>query len=126
MARSTSEIDAIIAGLKTNRDTRDAYLEGKAAAFDDSNAVEAERIRSLKHTEQATKNIYLCVSCKAIKNSTGGVVGLRCNTYLIEDVSVPTRLIDGSEVAGLVDKGLKTLLVDESFTVTGATTVENL
>ena len=126
MARSTSEIDAIIAGLKTNRDTRDGYIEGKAAAFDSSDAAEAKRIRSLKHTDQATKNINLCVSCKAIKDSDGNLVGRSCHTYRIEDITGSSRLVNGSEVEGAVEKGLKSLLVEESFTVTGETTVENL
>ena len=57
MARTTDEINAIIAGLKTNRDTRDAYIEGKAAAFDDSNAYEANQIRGLKHTQSKLLDI---------------------------------------------------------------------
>ena len=119
MARTTDEINAIIAGLKTNRDTRDAYIEGKAAAFDDSNAYEANQIRGLKHTQSKLLDIWVCVSCKAIKNSDGGVIGFQCTKYLIEDI--PDRGRDGE-----TEKGLKTLLVDESFTLTGATTVENL
>ena len=119
MARSTSEIDAIIAGLKTNRDTRDAYIEGKAAAFDDSNAYEANQIRGLKHTQSKLLDIWLCVSCKAMKDRDGGVIGFQCTKYLIEDI--PNRGRDGE-----TEQGLKTLLVDESFTITGSNTVENL
>ena len=52
MARSTDEINAIIAELKTRRDTRDAAIESAAAALDGSNEKIAARLRSLKHVKE--------------------------------------------------------------------------
>jgi len=116
MARSTSDIDAIIAELKTRRNTRDAAIESAAAALDSSDAKNAARLRSLKHVKEIANNVKVCISCKVIKNDTGDTLGISHATYRIDDLVV----------GEVTEKGLKTLLVDESFTVTGATTVENL
>ena len=116
MARSTSDIDAIIAELKTRRNTRDAAIESAAAALDSSDAKNAARLRSLKHVKEIANDTEVCISCRVIKSDAGDILAMTHNSYHIEDQIV-------SEVT---EKGLKTLLVDESFTVTGATTVENL
>ena len=116
MARSTSEIDAIIAELKTRRNTRDAAIESAAAALDSSDAKNAARLRSLKHVKEIANDTEVCQSCTVIKNEAGDVLAMSHVSYNIED----------KVAGGQTDTGLKTLLVDESFTVTGATTVENL
>ena len=121
MARSTSEIDAIIAELKTRRNTRDAAIETAAAALVDSDAANAARLRSLKHVKEITNDTYVCTRCKLLKHDTGDIAGMSHIEFNFDDTIMPES--DGSTTT---IKGLKTLLVDESFTVTGATTVENL
>ena len=116
MARSTSEIDAIIAELKTRRNTRDAAIESAAAALDSSDAKNAGRLRSLKHIKEIENDTYVCVLCRLKRNDEGDVLVMFHNEYYLDDRTIASEII----------KGLKTLLVDESFTVTGATTVENL
>jgi hypothetical protein len=116
MARTTEEINAIIAELKTRRNTRDAAIESAAAALDSSDAKNAARLRSLKHVKEIANDTDVCQSCTVIKNGAGDIMAMSHVSYNIEN----------QVVGGETDAGLKTLLVDESFTVTGATTVENL
>ena len=121
MARSTSEIDAIIAELKTRRNTRDAAIESAAAALDSSDAKNAARLRSLKHVKEIANDVEVCISCRVKKDNAGDIMGMSHQSFSIEDSTINDR--DGSTKTL---EGLKTLLVDESFTVTGATTGENL
>ena len=120
MARSNSEIEAIIAGLKTARDTRDAAIETAAAALDDSDAANAARLRSLNHAVTKAADVSVCVACVLKKDSTGKILAMQHTSFDIEDQ------VDFFAGANVTRAGLKSLLVDESFTVTGATTVENL
>ena len=121
MARSTSEIDAIIAELKTRRNTRDASIETAAAALDSSDTKNAARLRSLRHVKEIANDTYVCSSCTLMRNDAGDVVAMAHEEHEFEDRIVTDR--DGNSVT---EKGLKTLLVDESYTVTGTTSVENL
>lgn len=116
MARSTDEINAIIAELKTRRDTRNDSIESAAGALDGSNEKIAARLRSLKHVKEIANAKEVCVFCKVIKNDAGEVEAMEHISYYIAD----------EILGGETQKGLETLLADESFTVTGATTVENL
>jgi hypothetical protein len=116
MARTTDEINAIIAELKTRRNTRDASIESAAVALDSSDTKNAARLRSLKHVKEIANDKEVCVACTVIKNDHGDTIAMKHTSYHLEDQII------GSET----EKGLDTLLVDESFTVTGATTVENL
>ena len=117
MARSSSDIDAIIAGLKANRDTRDAAIETAAAALDGSNDVNAAKLRSLNHTKEKAVDKTICVHDKVKLGPNGNYLFMYHTRYDFADVT---------HGDGETDKGLRTLLVDESFSVTGATTVENL
>jgi hypothetical protein len=116
MARSSSDIDAIIAGLKANRDTRDAAIETAAAALDGSNDKKAANFRSLKHVKEIANDKEVCISCNLKTDDAGDPIGMTHHTYYIEDITLGSDDISG----------LTTRLADESFTVTGATTVENL
>ena len=117
MARSSSDIDAIVAGLKANRDTRDAAIETAAAALDGSDDKNAGRLRSVNHTQEKANDLVICIHDKITKDSSGDYLIMYHTRYAIADVT---------HSDGETDKGLETLLVDESFSVTGATTVENL
>ena len=121
MARSTSEVDAIIAELKTRRNTRDAAIESDAAALDSSDAKNAARLRSLKHVKEIANDTYVCTRCKVLKHDTGDITGMSHIEFNFDDTIMPES--DGSTTT---IKGLKSLLVDESVTITGETTVENL
>lgn len=121
MARSTSDIDAIIAELKTRRNTRDAAIETAAAALDDPNAKIASRLRSLKHVKEIANDTEVCVACKVMKNDAGDPIAMSHTSFHIENKVKLAGLPEAT-----TEPGLTTLLVDESFTVTGATTVENL
>ena len=116
MARSSSDIDTIIAGLKTNRNTRDASIETAAAALDGSNDKIAARLRSLKHVKEIANDVQVCISCKLMKNDEGDPIAMGHVAYWLAD----------TVIGGVTEDGLASILVDESVTVTGATTVENL
>ena len=117
MARSSSDIDTLIAALKTARNTRDASIETAAAALDGSNDNIAARLRSLKHVKEIAQDVYLCVACTALNNSEGVIIGMSHNTYYIDD----TAKTPNPDIPGL-----KSLLADESLTIPVVTTVENL
>ncbi len=119
MARSSSDIEAIIAGLKTARDTRDAAIETAAAAPDGSGEKNATRLRSLNHASEKSLNSTICVNDKVKKDASGNITAIFHSRYGLTDVVE-------SGPSPVTVPGLSTLLVDESFTVTGATTVENL
>ena len=116
MARSNSEIDTIIAELKTRRNTRDAAIEAAAADVDSSDPKRAERLRSLKHVKEMANDTDVCLSCRLSILSDGDFCGMMHTSIHIEDITVGSETIPG----------LKTLLIDESYIVTGSTTVENL
>lgn len=117
MARSSSEIDAIIAGLKTNRDTRDAAIETAAAELDGSDDKNAGRLREFKHTKEKGIDKTICVHDRVKRDKSGTFIFMYHNRYDFADVT---------HGDGETDKGLRTLLVDEAFSVTGATTVQDL
>ena len=117
MARSSSEIDAIIAELKTARNTRDAAIESAAAALDGSNDKKAARLRSVKHVNEIANDVRVCVACRAKNNDDGAISAMGHSRYYIDDkVHSPSD----------TEPGLKTLLADEAFSVPVVTTVENL
>ena len=117
MARSSSDIDTLIAELKTARNTRDAAIESAAAALDGSNDKNAARLRSLKHVKEIAQDVYLCVACSVMNNSDGTIMAMRHTTYYIDDkVHSPSD----------TEPGLKTLLADEAFSVPVSTTVTDL
>jgi hypothetical protein len=119
MARSSSDIEAIIAGLKTARDTRDAAIETAAAALDGSDDKNAARLRSVNHASEKSIDSTICVNDKVKKDESGNIMAMFHSRYGLTDV------VENGPSPVTVP-GLTTLLVDESFTVTGATTVENL
>ena len=61
--------------------------------------------------------LSICVKCKVLKHTDGKPYGQEHYRYLIDD-----SVLNADETA----LGLKTMLVDESVTITGETTVENL
>ena len=119
MARSSSEIDTIIAGLKTARDTRDAAIETAAAALDSSDTKNAARLRSLTHSKEKALDLTICIHDKIKKDSDGNVAFMYHDRHILADH------VENGETPTTVP-GLRTRLVDESFTVTGSTTVEDL
>ena len=120
MARTSEQIDAIIAELKSNRDARDTQFENAALALDGVADIKAKKLRGFKHTNEKANDKALCVRCRVRKEEDGRFRYLLCTEFDLEDKTL--ELPTGTEHA----KGLKTLLADESFTITGATTVENL
>ena len=116
MPRNTEDIMDIIDALKQSRDSRDDYIESIAIKYDGSNDIEAHRIRSIKHSQQTIDDKKLCVSCKVVKSSSGGVIGISCTTYPIEDIVYPDY----------IEKGLMTLLADENYNIEVNYTVYNL
>ena len=121
MARSSSEVNAIIAELKTRRNTRDASIESAAVALDGVDDKKAADLRSLKHVKEIANDTYVCISCKVVKGSDGAIIGMSHASYDIND-STGT----GEDGKSKTFEGLTSLLVDESVTITGTTTVENL
>ena len=119
MARSSSDIDAIIAGLKTARETRDAAIETAAAALNESDPANAARLRSLTHSKEKARDLTICIYDKIKKDSDGNVAFMYHDRFILADQ------VENGETPTTVP-GLRTRLADESFTVTGATTVENL
>ena len=123
MARSSSEIDTLIAELKTARNTRDASIETAAAAQDGSNDKKAARLRSLKHVKEIANDVRLCVRCRAKYNDDGTISAMGHRAFYIDD-KVHSRDEDGAP--NDTELGLKTRLADESFSIAVVTTVENL
>jgi len=121
MARTTEEINVIIAELKTHRNTRDASIESAAAALDGTDDKNAKRLRSLRHVKEIANDTYVCTSCRLMRNDDDDVIAMAHEEHEIED-----RIVTDADGNSVTEKGLKTLLVDESYTVTGSTTVENL
>ena len=116
MARSSSDINTIIAELTTARNTRDASIETAASALDGSNDKNAARLRSLKHITQIANGIELCYGCRLIKDSDGNPIGMSHDSFYIEDTTLGTESVPG----------LRSLLADESFSIAVSTTVSNL
>ena len=123
MARSNAEIAAIIAELKTNREASNTAIESAATALDSSDSVNAARLRACKHIKEIENDIKLCIKCKIKKDSEGNVIGIAHIRYRIDDRIM--RFGDGGSETQTIE-GLNTMLADESVTITGATTVENL
>ena len=117
MARSSDQVNTIIEELKTARGVRDTALEEAAVALDGTNDKHAKRLRNIKHTDEIARGVEICVKCKILRHPDGTPFAQEHATYYIEDT-----VMDEDYTA----PGLKTKLVDESFTITGATTVENL
>ena len=120
MARTSEQIEAIIAELKTNRDARDTQLENAALALDEGNPNKAKKLRGFKHTKQIAIDKSICTKCEVRYDINGNLLVMIHNQYDISD-----RTENRGEVTELI-KGFRTKLVDESFTVTSATTVINL
>ena len=114
MARSSSEIDAIIVELKAARTARDTALENAAVAQDGVDDNKARRLRNAKHLPVSNDDI--CVQDTLMIGSDGKIRGIRHIAYSVED-----RVIGDH-----TGRGLKTILADESVTITGETTVEGL
>ena len=117
MTRSSSEIDAIIAELKTNRDAREAAIETAAAALDGVDDKNAKRLRTVDHSKEKLNDKGICVYDKIKKDRDGNFQFVYHTRYTYADVT---------HGDGGTDKGLRTLLANEAFSVTTATTVENL
>ena len=117
MVRSNEEINAIITELKTRRDTRDAAVESAAASLDGSDDVNAAKLRSVNHAKEKLNDKTICVHDSIRLGPNGNYLFMYHTRYDFDDVT---------HSDGEIDKGLRNLLVDEAFTVTGSTTVENL
>jgi hypothetical protein len=120
MARSSSDIDTIIAELKTARDTRDAAIETAAAALDGSDDKNAGKLRSLNHAKTKASDKGVCVACNLKKDSAGNIIAMAHVSYNFADD------VDARTGATISNTGLRSLLVDEAFSVPVATTVINL
>ena len=120
MARTSEQIEAIITELKSNRDARDAHLESAAEALDGVNDNQAKKLRGFKHTIQKAKDLSLCIRCELRKEEDGRVRFMICEQF---DFADREERASGTTYS---IPGIRTRLLDESFTVTGATTVENL
>ena len=66
---------------------------------------------------EIASGLEICVKCKILRHADSTPYGQEHMSYFIDD-----KVLDADTTA----PGLKTRLVDESFTITGATTVENL
>jgi len=120
MARTSEQIEAIIVELKSNRDARDTHFENAALALDGVDDAKAKKLRAFKHVKQKANDQSICVRCELRKEDDGRIRALFCRVH---DFVTKVESASGTDIT---IHGLRDLLADESFTVTGATTVENL
>ena len=120
MARTSEQIDAIIAELKSNRDSRDTQFEDAARALDGVDDAKAKKLRGFKHDKQKAADRGICIKCKLRKGTDDKIRALQCTVYDF------TTRVEGHSGTDITIHGLRDLLADESFSVPNATTVENL